>query len=269
MADLSDEEKLVWLGLKQPKQEVTIIKGDLNKLQDALTFEQFQSDLDDVADFSELNTYLQNEANFSSDEADSFIEKIQQNFSDEDSSGSVYDEFKDYTQNTATTWETFKNNFGNQATFSGEVETESGEPAAGIRVHDQNGVSYDGVVVPAGTVEVFGTRVEFSQQDTPFTGEALISYSNLQVSNTIPEKFETITISADIDNIGDVFGDAYPQLKIDGEVVSTAGPITIPNGGSDSIEFTWTFTELQSVEMTIGALEPETVSVIPTGLFIL
>ena len=40
------------------------------------------------------------------------------------------------------------------------AESESGD--AGIRIHEEDGVSKDGVEVPAGTVEVYGLKVEFS-----------------------------------------------------------------------------------------------------------
>lgn len=269
MVDLTEKEKLVWLGFKQPKQSMSGIEKEVSMLSDEVTFEEFQADLDaydlsgdgndqDISSYAEFKTYLTDQG-FTSDEADTFIEKIKNNFDS-------YADFETYTEDTATSWETFKNEFGTASTFTGEIRTEDGEPVAGIRFHDSAAVSYDGIVVPAGTVEVFGTRVEFSEQDAPQTGEALMSFSNLQVSDQLPQKFETITISADIDNIGDAGGDAFPQLKIDGVVVATKGPITITNGGSDSVSFSWSFNELQSVDVTIATLDPLTVSVIPAGL---
>ena len=45
-----------------------------------------------------------------------------------------------------------------------ELTTDDGSPLAGIRVHPEPGQTYDGVDVPAGTTEVFGARVEFSEQ---------------------------------------------------------------------------------------------------------
>jgi len=45
-----------------------------------------------------------------------------------------------------------------------ELTTDDGSPLAGIRVHTEPGQSFDGIAVPAGTAEVFGRRVEVSQQ---------------------------------------------------------------------------------------------------------
>jgi len=93
-----------------------------------------------------------------------------------------------------------------------------------------------------------------------------MSYSNLQVSNQTPNKNERITISADIENIGAVSGDAYPQLKIDDSLEKARGPITLLSGESTKVEFGYYWRELVSVDVTIANLKPKTVSVIPVGL---
>jgi len=274
MADLSSDKKLVWLGFKNPQQDVNQAGTDLQKLKDNVgDFGTFQDQLDaydldgdgsdeDISDFTQFKTYLEDNG-FTSLEADSFIQKIKNSFEDADEDGSKYGDFETYVQDTATSYEELQSQFGSTSGMTGETETADGEKVTGIIFHEEVGVSKDGVNVPPGTTEIIGNRIEFSQTDQIETGEPLMSYSNLQVSETTPYTYETITISADLENIGDVSGDAYPQLKVDGEVVKAQGPIFLFNGESTTVEFEYSFEELVSVEMTIDTLESQTVSVIP------
>ena len=280
MADgLSPDKKLVWLGFKNPQQDVNQAGTDIQKLKDNVgDWSTFQSDLDaydldgdgtdeDISDYTQFQTYLEDNG-FTQLEAQAFIDKIKNTWSDEDSSGSSYDEFEDWVENTGTSYEEFQSQFSTTAGMTGDEETSEGEKVTGVIFHDEAGVSKDGVNLPPGTVEIFGNRVEFSQTEDIETGEPLMSYSNLNIDNQTPSKYETITITADLKNIGDVSGDAYPQLKVDGTVVKAQGPIFLLNGESTTVSFTYSFTELVSVDMTIADLEPLTVSVVPEGLLI-
>jgi hypothetical protein len=277
MADLSEEKKLVWLGFKNPQQDVSQAGTDLQKLKDNVgDYSTYQDQLDaydldgdgddeDISDFTQFKTYLEDNG-FSSLEADSFIQKIKNSFEDADGDGSKYGDFETYVQDNSSSYEELQSQFGSTSGLTGETETADGEKVTGIIFHEEAGVSKDGVNVPPGTTEIIGNRIEFSQTDEVETGEPLMSYSNLAVSNETPYKYETITISCDLENIGDVSGDAYPQLKIDGEVKKAQGPIFLFNGESTTVEFEYSFDELVSVEVSIAQLEPITVTVIPTGL---
>lgn len=275
--DLSENKKLVWLGFKNPQQDVNQAGTDIQKLKDNVgDWSTFQGHLDaydldgdgtdeDISDYTQFQTYLEDNG-FTSLEAQAFIDKIKNAWSDEDSSGSSYDEFEAWVENTGTSYEQFQSQFGTTAGLTGEEETSEGEKVTGVIFHDEQGVSKAGVNLPPGTVEIFGNRVEFSQTEDIETGEPLMSYSNLNIDNQTPSKYETITITADLKNIGDVSGDAYPQLKIDGSVEKAQGPIFLLNGESTTVSFTYFFTELVSVDVSIADLDPLTVSVIPEGL---
>lgn len=278
MADgLPANKKLVWLGFKNPQQDVNQAGTDIQKLRDNVgDWSTFQGHLDaydldgdgtdeDITSYSDFDTYLQDNG-FTSLEAQAFIDKIKNTWSDEDSSGTSYDEFENWVETTGTSYEEFQSQFSTTAGMTGEEETSEGEKVTGIIFHDEAGVSKDGVNLPPGTTEVFGNRIEFSQTENIETGDPLMSYSNLAIDNQTPEKFETITISCDLENIGDVGGDAFPQLKVDGEVVKSQGPIFLLNGESTSISFTYSFDEFQFVVVTIADLDPLDVTVIPTGL---
>jgi len=270
MASLKEDKKLVWLGFKNPQQDTSQVQTEMQKLKDEVgDFETFKSNLDaydldgdgtdeDISSYSDFKTYLLDH-NFSSGEADAFIDKIKNNFSS-------YQAFEDHVQNEATSYEEVKVEFGSGTGLTGEQETEEGGIAAGIEIHDEQAISKDGVSLPPGTVEVFANRIEFSESDPVETSEAIMSYSNLAISNQTPNKYETITIAADVENIGAVSGDAYPQLKIDGQVEKAKGPISLLNGESTTVSFDYTFTELVSADVTIATLEPKTVSVVPEGL---
>lgn len=277
MADLSPDKKLVWLGFKNPQQDVNEAKTDIQKLKDNVgSFSTFQADLDaydldddgtdeNISNFTQFETYLEDNG-FSDTEANAFIEKIKNNWTDDDSSGSVYDEFEDYVENTATSYEELEAQFTTAAGVTGEAETSDGDKVAGLIFHDEPAVSKNGVNLPAGSAELFANRIELSVTDSIQTDDPLMSYSNLAIDDQTPTIDQTITISATLENIGGVGGDAYPQLKIDGAVVKSQGPIFLSNGESTTVSFTYSFDELVSVDVTIADLDPLTVSVIPTGL---
>lgn len=259
MPTLSEDKKLVWLGLKQPKQDQSVIEKTVQLLEEHVgDFSTYQTEVDEnLTSLSEHETYLINQG-FETEDAESFTSKIENAYN-------TWDDYRSFVVADINSYEGLKNGFGTTSAFVGESQTESGEPASGIRVHDDGGITYAGVQVPAGTVEVFGNRVEFSQQDPPDDAEAVFEYSNLQVSNTIPTTFETIDVSADISNTGNREGTAYVQLLEDGAVYAEQ-QVQVAAGATETVTFSWFSSELKSVELTIDGLEPELVSVIPAGL---
>ena len=92
---------------------------------------------------------------------------------------------------------------------SERLSTETGESAAGIRVFEQAGVTYDGVSVQPGAVEVFGNEVHFSntgpsKASVGFRGSAgqLIEIGNLRASGDDITIGESVDITVDIENNG-------------------------------------------------------------------
>jgi hypothetical protein len=274
---LSEDKKLVWLGFKNPQQDENQATSEIQNLKDNVgNYSTFQADLnaydldgdgddENISSFTEFKTYLEDNG-FQSLEADAFIDKIKNNFEDSGGDGSKYDDFEGYVQNNSSSYEELQTQFNTGTGLTGDQETDDGDSAAGIQIHDQESVSKSGVNLPPATVEIYGNRIEFSQTGSVVTDEAIMSYSNLQIDDQTPNKYQTIYISADVENIGAVGGDAYPQLKIDGQVVTANGPIYLGGGASTTVEFTWSFSELTSADVTIANLPPKTVSVVPEGL---
>lgn len=277
MGDLKPEKKLVWLGFKNPQQDQSQVQSEVQTLKDNVgDWATFQGDLDsydldgdgtaeNISNYSQFKTYL-TQNGFSSSEADAFVQKIKNSFTDDNNSGTTYDEFEAYVETEASSYQEFKTVFSSGTGLTSEQKTKDGGAAAGIEIHDSQAVSKDGVNLPPGTVEVYGNRIEFSQTDSVVTDEAIMSYSGMTISDQTPEKYQQITIEATVKNIGAVGGDAFPQLKIDGAVKKSKGPIYLLNGQSTTVSFTWTFDELVSVPVSIASLEPKTVSVVPEGL---
>jgi len=268
MSDLEEEKKLIWLGLKRPQSDRSEVAGGINKLLNNVEdYSTFQSDLDGVADYTEFKTYLENHG-FSSEEADTFINRIENNFEDTDSSGSTYDEFKDYVQNEASSFAELKNAFDTNKTIGSDKETTEGQKVAGVKFFDNDGYTKDGVFAPAGSTEIFGNEIHFSQTGAPTAAEENISYSNLTVSNTTPVTYETIEISADVTNSGNRRGSVYVPLIEDGSVLKRK-KVQVAAGQTKTVTFERRYTQLTAVEVTIKSLDPVAVVVIPAGLQII
>ncbi|AGC34503.1 hypothetical protein HVTV-2_gp135 [Haloarcula virus HVTV-2] len=279
MSELTEEKKLIWLGLKRPQSDTSVVHEELTKLQNNVgDFSTFQNDLDaydldgdgndeDISNYTQFKTYLTDNG-FSSTEADTFINRIQNNFTDEDSSGSTYDEFESYVENQASTFTELKNAFNSNTTIGTEQETDTGEQTAGIKFFENDGYTKDGVFAPAGSTEIFGNEIHLSQTGAPSADSADISYSNLAISNTTPVRYEEIDISADITNNGSRRGSVFAPLIEDGSVVSRKR-VEIAAGATETVTFKRQYTEYESIEVTIKNLPTQTVVVIPEGLAIL
>lgn len=265
MSDLDEDKKLIWLGLKRPESDRSEVAGGINKLVNNVEdYETFQSDLDGVSDYTEFKSYLENHG-FTSEDADTFIERIKNNFDDEDGDGSTYDDFEDYVQNEAESFSELKNAFDTNKTLGSDKETAEGDKVAGVKFFDNDGYTKDGVFAPAGSVEVFGNEIHFSQTGAPEAAEADISYSNLTISDTLPIPYERIDISADISNNGGSRGSVYAPLIEDGNVVDRQ-KVSVAAGDTETVTFTRYYTEYESIEVGIQDLGPQTVTVVPSGL---
>lgn len=268
MSELDEDKKLIWLGLKRPESDRSEVAGGINKLLNNVEdYETFQDDLNDVADYTEFKTYLE-DLGFSSNDADTFIERIKNTFEDEDGSGSTYDEFKDYVQNEASSFAELKNAFNTNKTIGSDKETTEGQKVAGVKFFDYDGYTKDGHFAPAGSTEIFGNEIHFSQTGAPTAAEEDISYSNLTVSDTTPFTYQEIEISADVSNSGNRRGSVYVPLTENGQVVERQ-KVQVAAGATKTVTFKRTYTTLRAIDVGVKNLGPELVVTIPQGLAIL
>lgn len=256
---LDTQEWLVWLGVKEPQTNLSEVKADIDRLKDSVgTWSDFQDLVGDSADYSDLEQKLL-DAGFPSDKVDAFIDKIQDQYSG-------YAAFEDDVQNILTSYTEFQSQFGNQQGLTGSRRTSDGEPVAGLRVHDESGTSFAGVSVPAGTTEIYGRRIEFSQQDASVDPSDL-TYSNQTTddSDNVVTVYQDITISADVSNPNAFGVDATVPLKAGGSVISQRS-IRLGANATQTVSFTISRNEYVCLDLAIGTLSSVTVCWIPQGL---
>jgi len=261
MADLETEEWLVWLGVKEPQVNLSEMKADIDRLKDSVgDWSDFETIVSNSADYTELEHNLLN-AGFPSDKVDAFISKIQDQYAS-------YSAFQDAVVNTLTSYEEFQSQFGNQQGLTGSELTEDGEPTSGIRVHDQSGTSYAGVSVPAGTTEVFGRRIEFSQQDAA-ASPSDVTYSNFSTddADNVVDVYQSITFSADVTNPNGWGIDVTVPLTEDGSVVAQKD-IRLGANATQTVEFTVTKTDYICADYAIGNTSEITACWVPSGLIV-
>lgn len=275
---LKSKEKLLWLGLSQAAQSLSEVEAEIDLLQNNLeNYEEFQDhlengydidgdgDTESIDNFADFNSYLQ-EIEFSSEEADQFIEKIQQNFTDEDSDGTVFDEFKNYAINETNEFSTLETGFGSGTEITGSSETEDGVAASGIKFHESGGVTRAGVSVPPGSTEIYGREVHFSQSAPP-SGEDTgsgggIAYSNIDSDPLAPLIGETTTISADITNNYSTEANLSIDFKEDGIRINDKS-ITVSAGSTQTVEFVISKSDAETHEYSIGGSDTVSVTWVP------
>jgi len=275
---LTEEKKLIWAGLKRAQQDFNSGSTELSKIESNISWATFQGHLDaydidedgtdeDISSYPEFKTYLGLEHGFTTEEQDTFVSKLQATFTDEDASGTSYDEFEAYVENEATSFNQLTNQFSTTTTFATETKTEDGDPVAGIRVHDSSGVSYAGVPVDPGTTEVFGRRVEFSQQAPSRAEDGTISYANLTTDDpdNAVNVYAYIEISADVTNTNSGDRKVTVTLTEDGSVLKEK-TITLNGGATQTVSFSVVKDEYVCHDYSIGGLSAVTVCWEPAGL---
>lgn len=261
---LTTDEWLIWLGVKRQGQSLSQIDRFVKLSKDHIgDYADFQTGVDNQTSYTEWETYLVNQG-FSEDDAADFVEVVENNFSDEDESGTSWDEYTEFVVNNTDTYEQYKSNFGGVEMFGSSAQTEDGEPAAGIRVHEEAGVTYEGVSVPPGTTEIFGARVEFSQQ-APAVDPVPVEYSNLQVSATEVTKGDTVVVSADAYNPNPFSREVTTSFLVEGQVYDRQAD-TIPPDTTVNFSFSITWDEYICLDVTIEDLAPQTVCWVPESI---
>lgn len=259
-SDLSERKKLVWAGLKKDRSDRSVIAKEVELLKEHVgDWSTYETDVDeDLTSYADFNTYLTN-AGFTQDEADTFEEKVKNNYSS-------WSDHESFVVTNAQSYPGYKNGFGTAVGLSGETETEDGDPVAGIRVHDSAGVSYAGVPVEEGTVEVYGRRVEFSEQAPPRAEDGTINYSNQTIEpSTVEDIYADVNISADVENTNSGARRETVTLTEDGDVVREK-TVEIAANATKTVSFTVTKETTQCNDYAIGPLAAETVCWVHPGL---
>ena len=258
MSGLTEDQKLVWLGIRQATHTSSDGAGIIAKLQDAFgdEYDDFLDayEAEDPADFDEFEAFLVDNDTEDAGAIRNTFESRYETFAEFDDDVRSFDSYIE-----------LQNSFGSGSGLRSDLTDDDGDPVAGIKVYESAGVGTNGQSIPAGGVEVFGDEVYFSKS-TPFEEpDEDFEYANLQVSNTTPVPGQTITVSATVSNPSSDWQAEIVQFFEDGDVYSSSF-VTVPGNDSTTVEFEWSSSEYKSVELTIGPLPPETVTVIHPSL---
>lgn len=257
MAQLTAREKLVLLGLRRPEREESELapfEDDFESFDDWGEYEDGVGGLDSFGDHAD---WLEDNG-WDPGDAAAFNDRIRDNFDD-------WGGYQDYVADDAGSFDGLRNGFGAPTTYPGMRDAGDGMAAAGIRVHDQAGTSFDGVAVPAGTVEVFGSRVEMSQRGAPAPAPGALDYSNLGVDDESPERGEAVAVTATASNDGGPPTTDHAALTEDGVVVDRAR-VELAGGESAEVSFEWSSQEMGGHDLSISGLPPVEVYVRAEGV---
>lgn len=256
MSSLTSKEKLRALGVKSPSVQNNPYLSEFEAIGDTNDYSTFVSDVNNQSSFSEFETYLTDTIGLSASKASRFRQRMEQKYATFGDFQTALSGFSSYDE--------WINSFSWGTTIAGD-ETDGTQISAGIRIHGEDGVSYDGVSVPKGTLEAFGPRIEFSQSAPPIDATASFSTANLQIGDTLPQPYQNITISADVTNNSGYSVDHTAKLTEDGQVVETQ-TVEFAAGETKTLTFTRTYTDYVSVDVKVNEAGPTTVTVIPAGL---
>lgn len=266
---LEPNEKLIWMGIKRPSQTASEVQTEINLLESGVgDYDAFQTGVSNQSSYSEFKTYLTNNG-FTSDQADDFISKVKNNFTDEDSSGTSWDEFQDFVVNQTDSYEEFMTGFGSLNTIGSEQTTQDGDKIAGIRFFESDGITKDGIAAPLGSVEVFGKEVHFSETGNVSSSVDPVTFSNIQSDATddVGTIGDTITISADVSNPNSTSQDIIVTFSEDGSHLDDK-VITIGGNSTVTVSFTVTKSEAQCHDYSIGSSSELTVCWAPSGILV-
>lgn len=260
---LTEEQKLVMLGLRSPNSQesgqgevVKIFQDNIAEDYDDFV-DAFEDGLDDGDEWDDFEDWLVDEG-VGEDTAEGIREELEEKFDD---FGDYYDVVV-----TSNSWEDYETNFRIGNAMRSDLEDEDGRSAAGVKFYEESGIGRDGQRIPQGGVEVYGTQVHFSQTDevripAEDQSDEPITYTNLEVSNTLPTPHEIIVVSATVTNSTGIQGlTVEVPFEIDGEVVESEDAVIDANESED-VEFTHQFSEYGGYDVTIGDLPDERVVV--------
>jgi len=256
MSSLTQKEKLRALGISSATTQNNPYQDVFEQIEAAKTYSQFTTDVNGQSSYSEFESYLTGTIGVASDRATQFRKRMEQK----------YTSFSDF-QNTISgfsSYDEWKASFSWGTTIGGD-ETDGTNITSGIRVHAEDGVSYDGVNVPKGTTEIFGPRVEFSETPPPIDATASFSTANLTIDDTQPTPGQQIQIQADVTNNSSYSLDHTAKLQEDGTVVETT-TVEIAASGTETVTFLRSYDEIESIDVKVNEAGPTTVNVAPASL---
>ena len=259
-SSLTQEDKLRALGIRQPNQSIDLDAELFDEIAEAYeeAFNDFLDDVDGLDSFEEFEDFLVDEDILSAEDAEQLRTRLESRFEE-------FGEFED-DLNTYESFDEWFNDFNAGETLTGGTKDEDGTVNQGIKFHEQDGVSRAGVPVPAGTVEVYGPRVEFSQTDPAIEDpDASLLTQNLTVSNTTPTRFETVTYSADITNTSGYSTSFSIRLYEDDSRVASKS-VSFRVNETKTVEFERSYEEYDSFDVRINDSDEETVVVIHPGI---
>lgn len=274
MSELKSKEKLTWLGLKRAAQSLSEVNEEIERMKDTIgDFSTFQDHLENGYDWDDSGTknsidtyddfrnYLEQGFGWSVLEVDKFIEKIKNSFKDEDSSGSAFDEFKEYVIQTATSYQDLVNAFGTENVVGSESENEDGGKAAGIKFYEAPGVTKDGINAPKGATEIFGKEIHFSQtgsvkqEEENTTDDFTVDNFQTDDADNVVDIYNPITFSADITNNSSYSQIFVAALTEDGETVGSE-TLNMRSGETQTVYFTVTKQEYECHDYKIDTTGP-------------
>lgn len=262
MSNITENQKLVMLGLRSPNQsqsagtEITsTLKNNISEDWDTYVSQFDSANLSSWADYE---NWLVNNG-VSSDQAASIRSKLESKYPD-------WATFKDKTLNDYTSWFDWEADFQSNVGLRSDRTDADGQPSAGIKVHEEDGITRAGDPIEAGGVEVFGREVHFAQTGPiEQSGEPSISYSNLTISDTTPYLNQSVDISADVSNTSAYGGSVVAELIVD-SAIWKAQTIELGGNTTKTVTFTTPFTDYDEYEVKIGPLPSQTVTVQHDGI---
>lgn len=264
MVDLTEEQKLTWLGIRR-----TTRQGNDGEVIVAALKENFGAEWGDFfgpyetanpSNFADVETLLTDNG-IEQAKAENFVEVFK----------SVWEDFAAFDTDVrdTSTYQEFALFFGSSNELRGNSVGIYGMSQAGVKVYQSEGIGRSGQVIPAGGVEVYGEEVHFSQSDVEFDtdppGETeggvsfQYDYENLDVPD-VADRGSTITVSCECTNSSSWRRSATVQLIVDGEVYKNQ-VVHLERAETTTVEFDWSSDEYGVFEIGIGPLDPQKVTV--------
>lgn len=256
---LSSDEKLRALGLKDPTTTENLESGNFDRLRESIDYVDFRDEVsafEGLADpFDDLEAWFEDLDGFDGDQANQFRLNVEQKYQNN------YHAFVE-SLNENESYEEWEAEFRYGTTIGGDSIGGDGDIIHGITFHEDAAVSQSGVRIPAGTVEIFAPRVEFSETAPPEDEGEGINIYKFTVDPTHHFGSGSSAITGYAENTSSIPTTRSVSLYINGERVDT-NSITLPAGGEGEVEFLYYFSDYGNYEVVVGNgdLDPITVFV--------
>lgn len=181
--------------------------------------------------------------------------------------------YEDAVTNVLTGYDEFRNLFvaGSGLESSLDIQSTGGTggaeqsvtPAAGVRIHEEDGITKDGGTADAGAIEIYGTEVHFSETGNVGTSDSpSLEYNDFSVSDEVPTVGNYVIFDVEVVNTSGNPGNIVITLKRDGTVVRSTTQF-FQSHEVVNISFSYRSLDYGSWDFTIGNTAPITVSWIP------